>query len=805
MVLKKRSSVDDLMNMEFLSDLKASPDQKRALFVRTKINEKKNRYERDLYLCDEACRLRRLTSDGKMSAPFWGESAADREEDAVYFFAKRDEDEKKRAEEGCGESSVYRLSLRGGEAELAFTLPFSVEYLRPLKDGRFLLAAGYDLRDPERFLCGEAEKKERMEKEKELSFCRVIEEIPFYMNGASYIYGQKTRLFLYDPELHEAAKKEKCFEEEAWKKRSPEERLEAYGLTSLSGTDESLSIFEFSEEEGRLLFVLQKNKRRMETRDVLYELPLPAKNEYRPRRETEERRVLAGEKLGIGIYFVFFFRRRLYVLLSDFRRAGLNQGARLYCEYPAAATGDAGAAKGEAEVEAAAHCPSAEAKLSPVAGVLHLVSEQEFFLGNSVGSDARYGGSSSFKVEDEAVYFIVTEGDRARLCRLDPESFRFEALELCDQVEGFALRENGEILTISFEKQQPQALYLHRPVEHSFSDEEKRDLAAEHLVSLPYEVYKAYDKRRLDEFNEAWKEATALPVEHFLFESGGDLLKGFVLRPEPFEEGKKYPAILDIHGGPRTVYGALYYHEMQYWASRGYFVFFTNPHGSDGRGDAFADLFGHYGEQDYRDLMTLTDEVLRRYPAVDAERLGVTGGSYGGFMTNWITTHTDRFKAAATQRSITNWISFWGTSDIGYYFVQDQCRGDIYGEEGLRRLWQQSPLAFVRHHRTPTLIIHSEEDYRCPLEQAVQWFTALTDLGIETRLVQFKGENHDLSRSGKPKARRKRLEEITAWMDRFLKTEEERLFFAAQDGEVESGTSEQKQKEQEEKKDEERA
>lgn len=140
-------------------------------------------------------------------------------------------------------------------------------------------------------------------------------------------------------------------------------------------------------------------------------------------------------------------------------------------------------------------------------------------------------------------------------------------------------------------------------------------------------------------------------------------VEGWVLLPKDFDPSKSYPAVLDIHGGPKTVYGPVFYHEMQLWANRGYFVFFCNPIGSDGRGNRFADIRGHYGETDYRNLMDFTDAVLARYPQIDRKRLAVTGGSYGGFMTNWIIGHTDRFACAASQRSISNWLSFYGVSD----------------------------------------------------------------------------------------------------------------------------------------------
>ncbi|MDD4078523.1 MAG: S9 family peptidase, partial [Eubacteriales bacterium] len=225
--------------------------------------------------------------------------------------------------------------------------------------------------------------------------------------------------------------------------------------------------------------------------------------------------------------------------------------------------------------------------------------------------------------------------------------------------------------------------------------------------------------------------------------------------------------ILDIHGGPKTVYGEVFFHEMQYWANAGYFVFFCNPRGSDGRGNEFADIRGKYGTIDYDDLMAFTDAVLAKYPGIDQERVGVTGGSYGGFMTNWIIGHTDRFRAAASQRSIANWVSMGFTSDIGFYFEEDQVSTTPW--QDIDKVWWHSPLKYADKVSTPTLFIHSEEDYRCWLAEGLQMFTALKYFGVEARLCMFRGETHELSRSGKPKHRIRRLREITDWFDKHLK------------------------------------
>lgn len=256
--------------------------------------------------------------------------------------------------------------------------------------------------------------------------------------------------------------------------------------------------------------------------------------------------------------------------------------------------------------------------------------------------------------------------------------------------------------------------------------------------------------------------AIAKPV--FYEGSLGNQQMGWVLYPKDFDPKKKYPAILDIHGGPKTVYGTIFYHEMQVWASHGYFVFFCNPFGSDGQGNEYADMRGRYGTRDYQDLMTFTDTVLAAIPQIDEQRIGVTGGSYGGFMTNWIIGHTDRFAAAASQRSISNWLSFYGTSDIGPEFTKDQ---QGCGLENIDQLWEHSPLKYAGNVTTPALFIHSDEDYRCPLEQGLQMYNGIISQDKPARLVMFRKENHELSRSGKPSHRLRRLNEITDWMDKW--------------------------------------
>ncbi len=371
-------------------------------------------------------------------------------------------------------------------------------------------------------------------------------------------------------------------------------------------------------------------------------------------------------------------------------------------------------------------------------GKVELFKEHDTWMINTVGSDCRYGGGKSFRVKGNKLYFLTTVMHDAFLNTLDINGEERVLTKANGSVDTYAIA-GDDIYFIGLRGLRLQELYL-------LKDEEGIQLT---------------------KFNENIIESKKLSIpEKFNIVNDGIEIEGWVLKPTDYEEGKEYPAILDIHGGPKTVYGDVFYHEMQVWANMGYFVFFCNPRGGDGRGNEFADIRGKYGTIDYDDLMKFTDEVLKAYP-IDRSRVGVTGGSYGGFMTNWIIGHTDRFACAASQRSIANWFSKFGTTDIGYYFNVDQNASSPW--ENPEKLWWHSPMKYADKVKTPTLFIHSEEDYRCWLTEGIQMFTSLKYHGVPARLCMFRGENHELSRSGKPRHRVKRLEEMTNWFELYLK------------------------------------
>ena len=265
-------------------------------------------------------------------------------------------------------------------------------------------------------------------------------------------------------------------------------------------------------------------------------------------------------------------------------------------------------------------------------------------------------------------------------------------------------------------------------------------------------------------------EVALAPIEELRFPSqAGDLeLQGWLMKPpgSAAAEGVKLPLILQIHGGPHAMYGHALFHEMQLMAARGYAVLFTNPRGSAGYGESFTtSTRGEWGEADTPDIVGALDAVLARGD-IDAERIGVTGGSYGGYLTNWLIGHSDRFKAAVTQRCVSNFHSMYGTSDIGFDFGEHEFGGTPWADSD--RLLRHSPISYVDRMTTPLLIIHNEGDLRCPIEQAEQLFTALKRLGREVRFVRIPEEDHNLSRTGKPSRRLARLHHLLGWFDDHL-------------------------------------
>ena len=289
-----------------------------------------------------------------------------------------------------------------------------------------------------------------------------------------------------------------------------------------------------------------------------------------------------------------------------------------------------------------------------------LFSDMDVQLGHSCISDMRAGAGTPplFSKDGKSVYVQFSRNGSVNIGRFALDGSSHEVIVGGErEVYQFALTPEENLVFAAADPLQPGDLFTY----DAGSGEEKQ-------------------LTRCNE--ELWKELDLSKPETFTFNtSDGWPIQGWIIKPAEYKAGEKVPAVLEIHGGPQAMYGHTFMHEFQLLAAAGYAVFYTNPRGGHGYGQVHVNTVrGDYGGRDYQDLMEAVDYVLEAYPYVDASRLGVTGGSYGGFMTNWIVGHTDRFQAAVTQRSISNWISFYGVSDIGYYFTEDQIWGNPWDD-----------------------------------------------------------------------------------------------------------------------------
>ena len=255
--------------------------------------------------------------------------------------------------------------------------------------------------------------------------------------------------------------------------------------------------------------------------------------------------------------------------------------------------------------------------------------------------------------------------------------------------------------------------------------------------------------------------------EEFRFENDGQDLQGWVLKPPNFRAGKKYPCLIEVHGGPMTQYGESWFHEMHVLAAKGWVVAYCNPRGSSGRGMTFANCIeGAWGELDWSDMEAFADH-LADLPFVDAKRMGMLGGSYGGWMVSWAVGHTDRYKVAITMRTAADFWTHFGSSDYGY-FRQHFFDGKRPWDDPMA-YHKVSPAFYAKNVKTPLLILHSEGDLRCPIAEGEMLFTSLKLLdNAPVEMIRFEGEFHGLPRTGKPRNREERLKRIVAWLEKYL-------------------------------------
>jgi dipeptidyl aminopeptidase/acylaminoacyl peptidase len=286
---------------------------------------------------------------------------------------------------------------------------------------------------------------------------------------------------------------------------------------------------------------------------------------------------------------------------------------------------------------------------------------------------------------------------------------------------------------------------------------------------IPADLYVAgsegEDERRCTEINAAFLSERWLssPQEVRYTRPDGTQIQGWVMYPPDFSPQARYPLAVEIHGGPHAMWGNTFWHEFQVIAGRGYVVFFCNPRGSDGYGQAFRDaIHAHWGEADAGDILAGVTGLVKQ-GIIDEDRMAITGGSYGGYMTAWVIGHDKRFAAAVSQRGVYELVGFYGVTDIPLFI---EAEFDAAPWEDIETLWRYSPLAYAEQIETPLLILHSDLDYRVPVSGGEQLFAALKRLKREVAFVRYPREGHELSRSGEPAHRVDRIQRIVDWFDR---------------------------------------
>ncbi|MBQ3999521.1 MAG: S9 family peptidase [Oscillospiraceae bacterium] len=641
----KKVGIDFFTKVRFLSKLETFGDE--LLFIETDTDMENNGYKQRLHAMDPETGADRALLD------FRKRISVDVLDDVMFL--------KEPGEDGMS-TKISVLGADGSVTEKA-TVPIGIGRIQPFNDRYYITTGTVNMRCPDLFEMDKEGRDAYAQDLKDNEDYIVLDEYPFFFNGAGFINGNRDNLFLLDRETFAIRRiGPSTMDTESIAVDGNRIYFLANDFDSFKGIYSDLYCYDADADELRVVY---KNDR-----------------EYYFRRP-------------------FFLNGKLYIMASV---KALIDGANIY-EF----------ADGE----------------------IRLVKESEWMFHNSVGSDCKYGATRSSLEHGGYMYFLTTEKARTLLVRFDGKDFE----TICTyrgSIDDFVFI-GDDLYIIGMKDMKLQEVY-------KVTDGEAKPVTCLNTEILE-DTYVA-DPERYTIFNV-------------------DEVEGWALKPYDFDPGRKYPCILDIHGGPKSAYGEVFFHEMQLWASEGYFVLYCNPHCSDSYGNSFADYREHYGATDYGDIMKFVDKALELYPQIDAEKLGVTGGSYGGYMTNWIITHTDRFKCAASQRSISNRYADFFYSD--YAFDTTYENGIPLDDEAMKLFWDRSPIKFWDKAKTPTLFIHSTEDYRCPFPEALQLYTALKINGVETRICLFKGENHELSRSGKPTHRIRRLKEITSWMDRYLK------------------------------------
>ncbi|WP_240843589.1 S9 family peptidase [Acidaminobacter sp. JC074] len=620
----KKITNDDFENYKSISDLMVSNSQETLAFTLNHACIEDNKYHSDVYLLDlESKALTQVTDTNKTSMAFWYKDMP----------VVMESDDK----------SVY-LCLVGEDKELLAELPKGASSITYDGNGLIYYLNIFDTNQS-----------------KDGDVYRVIDEIPFWLDGFGYSNKKRKRLYVHS--IKDGSNK--------------------------AITDPLTEVYSYKIQKDKVVIVsstfIDKN---VATREILV---------YDPIQDVLECKLEQGHYAVSGAAYI---GRDLVFMGTDMKKYGVKENPCFFKLDGSEAT------------------------------MIHFFDNG---YASGINSDTKKGGGYTSLVSDDAYYFLSADGVESSIVTMGLSEM--DILKELGTVTCFDLIDGGFVI-VSAMKNKLQEVYL------------IKDGKQDRLTSVNEDFY---------------TDRYIAPMEEFYFEHNKTEMHGMILMPYGYEEDKEYPGILMMHGGPKGIYGRNFMHQMQYMASQGYFVFFTNPVGSCGRGNDFSNITGELGKLDYDIFMKFTDVCLEKYP-IDKKNVFVTGGSYGGFMTNWMIGHTHRFNAAVSQRSISNWFSKITSTDIGYYYNTDQMPGTPWTDPDL--MWDRSPLKYADKVKTPTLFVHGEKDRRCGLIESQQMFLALKYHGVDSKLLILNDSSHNAMMVGNPQVRKVWLDEMNKW---FLK------------------------------------